>query len=108
MAKIVKKPLTKTQIIAKIAEGTELSKKDVVAVVDTLCDMIRGSLGPKGEGAFTLPGILKVEKKHVKAQPARKNVANPLRPGEFRDIPAKPAHERVKVRALKGLKEAVR
>lgn len=101
-----KKPLTKTQIIAEIAEQTELSKKDVTLVLDALCEEIKKSIGKKGAGSFTLPGLLKVEKKHVKAQPAKKGITNPLT-GELYDRPAKPAHFRVKVKALKGLKEMV-
>lgn len=102
-----KKPLTKTQIITEIAETTELSKKDVALVVDTLADLIKKSLGKKGAGTFTFPGILKVYKQHVKAKPAQKHVANPLKPGTFTDRPAKPAHDRVKIKALKALKEVV-
>jgi len=102
-----KKPLTKTQIIAEIAEANQLSKKDVATVVDALSDLIKKSLGKKGAGTFTLPGILKVYKQHVKAKPAQKNVPNPLKPGTFVDRPAKPAHDRVKVKALKALKEVV-
>jgi len=103
----VKKPLTKNQIIAEISEATQLAKKDVATVLDALGEEIKKSLGKKGAGSFTLPGLLKIEKKFVKAQPAKKNVPNPLRPGEFTDRPAKPAHHRVKVKALKGLKEMV-
>ncbi len=102
-----KKPLTKTQMIAEIAETTQLSKKQVGDVIDALSEEIKKSLGKKGAGSFTLPGVLKVEKKHVKAQPAKKNVPNPLRPGEFINREAKPAHYRVKIKALKGLKEVV-
>ena len=105
--KEVKKSMTKTQIVAEIAETTKLSKKDVVAVIDQLGEEIKKSLGKKGPGVFTLPGLLKIEKKRVKAQPEKKNVANPLRPGEFINRPAKPAHDRVKVKALKALKEVV-
>lgn len=111
MAKAAKKtdakPLTKTQIIAEISEQTQLAKKDVTAVLDVLSEEIKKSLGKKGAGSFTLPGLLKVEKKYVKAQPAKKNVPNPLKPGTFSDRPAKPAHYRVKIKALKGLKEMV-
>jgi len=101
-----KKPLTKTQFIAELAETTELSKKDVSSVVDALADLIKKSLGKKGAGSFTLPGVLKVYKQHVKAKPAQKNVKNPLT-GATYDRPAKPAHDRVKIKALKSLKEVV-
>jgi hypothetical protein len=39
------------------------------------------------------------------AQPARKNVPNPFKPGELMDIAKKPASTRVKILPLKKLKE---
>ncbi|MCL2742896.1 MAG: HU family DNA-binding protein [Planctomycetaceae bacterium] len=102
----VKKPLTKNQIIAVIAEGTSLPKTSVSAVIDALSEEIKKSLGKKGAGSFILPGILKVSKKKVKAQPAKKGIVNPLT-GKTYDRPAKPAHDVVKVKALKALKESV-
>ncbi len=48
---------------------------------------------------------MKIEKKKVPAKAAQKNVPNPFKPGEFRDIAAKPASSKVKVRALKTLKD---
>ena len=80
-------------------------KKEVAKVLDTLGDLISASLSKKGVGSFTLPGLIKIEKKKVPAQAARKNVPNPFKPGEVRDIPAKPAHSKIKVKALKALKD---
>jgi nucleoid DNA-binding protein len=102
-----KKPLTKSQIVEEIAEATGLAKKDVAAVIDTLGEEIKKSIGKKGSGSFIFPGLLKIEKKHVKAKPAQKNVPNPLKPGTFTDRPAKPAHYRVKIKPLKALKDVV-
>lgn len=104
MAAKNEKPLTKTQIIANIAGSTGLDKKQVSAVLDALTAQIAGSLGKKGAGSFTLPGLLKIEKKLVPAQKARKGVKNPFT-GEIRDVPAKPAHNKIKIKALKALKE---
>jgi hypothetical protein len=50
---------------------------------------------------------VKIEKKKVPARPAQKNVPNPFKPGETMDRPAKPASVKVKVRALKNLKDMV-
>lgn len=100
-----KKPLTKTQIVAELAEATKLSKKDVSSVIDELGELIKKSLGSKGAGSFTLPGLVKIGKKRVEAKPARKNVPDPFNPGQFRDYPAKKAHDKVTVRALKALKD---
>ncbi|MDR3183407.1 MAG: HU family DNA-binding protein [Planctomycetaceae bacterium] len=101
-----KKPLTKTEIVTGIAEKTGVTKKDVIAVIDNLSELIKTSIGKKGAGEFTLPGVLKVYKQHVKARPAKKDVKNPLT-GQISDQPAKPAHDRVKVKALKSLKDAI-
>ncbi len=104
-AAAAKKPLTKTELMANIAEATQLSKKEVSTVLEALAAEIQKSLSNKGPGAITIPGLLKIEKKKVPAKAAQKNVPNPFKPGEFRDIPAKPATSKVKVRALKTLKD---
>ena len=101
-----KKPLTKTEIITNIVAATELSKKDVAAVIDALADEIKKSFDKKGAKAFVLPGLIKIDLKEVKKQPAKKGVKNPLT-GELYDRPAKPAHKKIRVRALKALKEMV-
>ena len=98
------KPLTKTEIISNIVNATELPKKDVVAVVDALTEEINKSFGKKGAHAFVLPGLIKIDLKQVKAQPAKKGVKNPLT-GELYDKPVKPAHKKIRVRTLKALKE---
>jgi nucleoid DNA-binding protein len=106
MAKVAKKAPTKTEILQNIAAATDLTKKQVGAVLDALTAEVRKSLGNRGAGAFTLPGLLKIEKKKVPARPAQKNVKNPFT-GELQDRPAKPAYSKVKVRALRNLKEMV-
>ena len=100
------KPLTKNEIIANIVAATELPKKDVVAVFDALSEEIKKSFGKKGAHVFILPGLIKIDLKQVKAQPAKKGVKNSLT-GEIYDRPAKPAHKKIRVRALKALKELV-
>jgi len=104
-APVAKKPLTKTELTANIATATQLSKMEVTDVLDALTVEIQRSLSNKGAGVIAIPGLLKIEKKKVPARAAQKNVPNPFKPGEFRDIPAKPASSKVKVRALKNLKE---
>ena len=101
-----KKPLTKSEIIANIAAVTDLPKKDVTAVFDALTEEIKKSFGKQGAKAFVLPGLLKVDLKTVKAQPAKKGVKNAFT-GEIYDRPAKPAHKKIRVRALKSLKDMV-
>ena len=106
MAKVVKKAPTKTEILQNIASATDLSKKQVAAVFEALTEEIRKNLGPRGAGAFALPGLLKIEKKKVPARAAQKNVRNPFT-GEWGDRAAKPAYNKVKIRALRSLKDMV-
>jgi nucleoid DNA-binding protein len=102
-----KKPPTKTEVFASISEATGVAKKDVAAVFDSLVDEIGKALSKKGSQAFTIPGLCKIVVQHKPAQPAKKNVPNPFKPGEFMDVAAKPAKNVVKVRALKKLKDMV-
>jgi len=101
-----KTPLTKTQIMANIAETTGLTKKQVAEVFDALTEQIRKSLSSRGVGVFTIPGLLKIERKDVPARPAKKNVRNPFT-GELYDKAATPASKKIKVRPLKSLKDMV-
>jgi nucleoid DNA-binding protein len=102
-----KKAPTKTEILQNIATAANLSKKDVAAVFDALGAEIKKNLGARGAGIFTIPGLVKIEKKKVPARPAQKGVPNPFKPGELMDRPAKPASVKVKVRPLKNLKGMV-
>ena len=68
---------------------------------------IRKALSSRGPGVFAIPGLIKIEKKKVPARPARKGVPNPFKPGELMDVAAKPASVKIKVRALKNLKDMV-
>jgi len=107
MAKAAKKPPTKTEILTNIADATELTKKEVAAVLDALSAEIKKALAPRGPGAIAIPGLLKIEKKKIPARPAKKGVPNPFKPGELMDVKARPASNKVKVRPLKNLKDMV-
>ena len=106
MAKVAKKAPTKTEILQSIANATDLTKKQVAGVLDALTEEVRKNLGSRGAGVFTIHGLLKIEKKKVAARPAQKGVRNPFT-GELQDRPAKPAYSKVKVRALRNLKDMV-
>ena len=104
-APAIQKKYTKTEILNEIAQNTELSKKEVAAVLDELSVVIERHIKKRGVGEFTLPGLLKIKSVVRPARPARKGVPNPFKPGELMDIPRKPATTRVKVLPLKKLKE---
>ena len=101
----VKETLTKSALIAHIAEKNELSRKAAAAVYATLEELFLGSVHPRGVGEFTLPGLLKVTLRKVPARRAGTLVRNPAN-GEMIKAAAKPAGVRVKVRALSKLKSA--
>ena len=102
-----KKPMTKSELLNAISSDTNLNRREVSAVLDALSAQISKSLGRRGAETFTLPGLIKIEKKKVPARKASKGVPNPFKPGELMDIAARPATTKVKVRALKGLKDMV-
>jgi nucleoid DNA-binding protein len=93
----------KTQMLQQIADATELSKKQVQAVLDELTNIIEGHIKKKGIGEFVLPGLLKITTVKKPATKARKGI-NPFTKEEV-TFKAKPASTSVKVRPLKKLKE---
>ncbi|MBT4496932.1 MAG: DNA-binding protein [Gemmatimonadetes bacterium] len=107
-ATALKEAMTKTQLLADLAENTGLAKKDVAAVLDELADVIERHVKKNAVGNFTLPGLLKVKTIKKPARKAQKGVPNPFRPGETMDVAAKPASTVVKVLPLKKLKDMVK
>ncbi len=101
----VKKSMTKNELLSEIATTTGLNKKQVSSVLDELGTQIERHVKKSAIGSFTLPGLLKISTKKVAARKAQKGVPNPFKPGELMDIPARPASTRIKVTALKKLKE---
>ncbi|WOX06572.1 HU family DNA-binding protein [Microbulbifer pacificus] len=98
-----KEKFTKTQILNHIAETTELSRKQVQAVLDELTNVIESHVSKKAVGEFALPGLLKITTVKKAAKKARKGI-NPFT-GEETMFKAKPASIQVKIRPLKKLKE---
>jgi len=102
------KPMTKSDVYNQIAEQTELSKKDVASVFDAMADLIAAELkkGKKTDTKqFTIPGLCKIVTKYKPATKEHMGI-NPFTKEETL-IKAKPATQQVKVRPLKGLKDAV-
>jgi nucleoid DNA-binding protein len=98
-----KKAPSKSEVMASISAATDLSKKEVSNVIDALAAEIKKAMGNRGSGVFTIPGLVKITKKKMPARPAQKNVRNPFT-GEMQDRPARPAYNKITVRALKNLK----
>jgi len=89
--------MTKSQLLATLAEGAELSKKQVTTLMDNLVELAYKEVKSKGE--FVVPGFGKLVKVARKARMGR----NPAT-GETIKIPAKTV---VKFRVAKAAKEAI-
>lgn len=89
------KPLTKTQIIATLAEANDLSKKQVAGLLESLAELAY----KEAKKGFTIPGIGKLVVVDRKARMGR----NPAT-GETIQIPAKTV---LKFRIAKAAKDAV-
>jgi len=104
-AKTEKKPPTKSEILAYLSEETELSRKEVASVIDSLSALIEQNLKPRGPGIFNMPGLFKIKVNKKPATKARKGI-NPFT-GEETVFKAKPARKVVKIMPLKALKDMV-
>ena len=102
--KPIKEVLTKTELAQHLADASGVEPKAVKAVLAALETTVQGAVHKKGAGQFTLPGLLKIT---VQAVPAKKKRfgKDPFT-GEERWFAAKPATVRIKVRALKKLKDS--
>jgi nucleoid DNA-binding protein len=96
-------PPTKSDILNHISKETELSRKQVAAVFDSLNGIIRKSL--RSNGLFTMPGLLKMKVVKKPATKAREGI-NPFT-GEKQMFKAKPASKKVRAMPLKALKAMV-
>jgi nucleoid DNA-binding protein len=99
----IKEKYTKTQILEQIAASTELSRKQVAAVLDSLADVIESHVKKNAVGEFVLPGLLKISTVRKPAVKARKGIS-PFTKEEV-IFKAKPASTVIKVRPLKKLKD---
>ena len=104
-AKPIKSVLNKSALVAHLVESSGVESKSVKAVLSALEDVTLASVNKKGAGEFTLPGLLKIVAQKVPAKPKRFG-KNPFT-GQDQWFAAKPASVKVKVRALKKLKDAV-
>jgi nucleoid DNA-binding protein len=94
---------TKSEIVAQITKDTDLSRKQVAAVFESLNGQIKKSL--RSGGLFTLPGLLKLKVVKKPATKAREGI-NPFTK-EKMVFKAKPASKKVRALPLKALKAFV-
>ena len=91
------KPMTKTELVAAIAEAMGADKKTANAALEAISAVVTKEVA--AGGAVTLPGIGKVS---CKGRPGRQ-VRNPATGATM----TKPADKQVKVTIAKALKDSV-
>ncbi len=91
------KPLTKTQLVAALAEEMDSDKKGATAALDAIVAVITKEVS--GGGAVTLPGVGKI---YCRERPAR-TVRNPATNEQIH----KEADKVVKMTIAKALKDSV-
>jgi nucleoid DNA-binding protein len=99
------KPLSKTELYAKIADATGLTKKQVEQVFDAYKNEIQAAVSADGPGVIQLPGLVKIMRV-VRPATKKRQVRNPAT-GEMVWAEAKPEKVVPKARVLKALKDMV-
>ncbi len=89
------KAMTKSQIMSTLAEQCDMTKKDMIAVIEALVQLAY----KESKNGFTIPGLGKLVLQNRKARMGR----NP-QTGEAIHIPAKKV---VKFRVAKAAKDAI-
>lgn len=103
--KPIKAAFNKTSLTAHLAQTTGVDAKQVKAVLAGLEATMLASLHKKGLGEFALPGLLKVTAVAVPAKKKRVGI-NPFTKQE-QTFAAKPATMKLRLRALKKIRDAV-
>ena len=91
------KPMTKTQLVAALAEEMGTDKKSAGGALEAICNLITREVA--GGGAVTLPGVGKIS---CRERPERM-VRNPSTGEQFK----KEADKVVKTTIAKALKDSV-
>ena len=99
----IRNVLKKNEIIEQIAEATDLNKKQVTSVFAELESLIERSIRKRSVGEIKIPGLIKITRTKVKARGER--MGRNLRSGQPILIEKKPAHNSVKLKAFKKLKD---
>ena len=97
------KRMSKTQLIAELAEKAQLEKKQVVGVLDQLLQLVERELGKNGPGEIQIPDLVKLK---VKIVPGRaEHVGLDPFTKQQRTFPAKSESRKVRATPAKRLKD---
>ncbi len=102
--KPIKTAFNKTSLAAHLAEQAGVEPKAAKALLAALEATVVASVNKKGLGAFTMPGLLKITAQNIAAK--KKRFGKDPFTGAERWFAPKPASVKIKVRALKKLKDA--
>jgi len=98
-------PLTASQLHQAVADDLGCTKKEAKAFFEALEKQIKKGLNSPAGKVNAIPGLLVLNKKDVKAKPAREG-RNPFS-GETMMFKAKPASKSVRASVRKRLKDMV-
>ncbi len=102
----IKERETKSQILASIAEATELTKKQVQAVLAATRDHAVRHLSKNGDGEMSVPELgIKLRRVKKAARKAGMRL-NPFT-GQMGKVEARPSSFSVRAAALKALKDSI-
>ena len=73
-APALKQKMTKSQIVASVADSTGLTKKQVASVMEEMDTLIERSIKKRSIGEFTIPGMMKITTVKKPAKKARKGI----------------------------------
>ncbi|MCI0704527.1 MAG: HU family DNA-binding protein [Planctomycetia bacterium] len=99
-----KKTMTKSQFVTHLAEKTELSKKQIDAVLTEIVNTVTDQL--KSSGKFVFPGLARMTRTFVEAKKGGIEKKNPLT-GQMYVTKDKPAHHKVRINPIKAVKTAL-
>ena len=102
---VVQNAFNRSDLINTLLEHVGIDKKQAVAVLDTLKDIIVAHLVPEGPQHFKWPELFSMKIKEKAATDVRQGV-NPFT-GEPATFAAKPAKRLVQITALNGLKALI-
>src|SRR5947209_5201115 len=94
---------TKSQVYTELAEKAGITRKQVATVFEALGAIIKKNLKKDGD-TITVPGMVRLRLRRQKAVKGGKQVLNRFT-GQMTTTKDKPAMNKVRARALKGLND---
>ncbi len=101
----ISKKMSKAEVLTELAQATNLRRAQVASVFDGLEQLIERHVKRRGVGEFSISGLVKIRK--IRKVATRKRMGRNPKTGEQIEIPAKPAHNRVRVSPLGKLKSMI-